>query len=317
LKVLTSLDEVAVERSSVAIGVFDGVHRGHQKVLESASSVAKELDCQTLAFTFDRLPSDLLAPEKAPLHLTSLSQKIELIEKTQTIDTLVVAPFTPSLAHLKSSQFVEKILCGKLKAKAVRVGADFRYGRDRSGSVMDLEASGQIHGFDVSIVHAIVQDGERISSTHIRKLIAEGKVETAANLLGRFFALRGSVVHGKELGRTIGFPTANLAPDDLRAALPTPGVYAGWATIRKSKSDAPIKAAAAISVGVNPTIKGSDSSIKIEAHLMDGFDQDIYDWFIDLEFAAKLRGIKKFENITALSEQLKRDVKKAEGILRG
>jgi riboflavin kinase/FMN adenylyltransferase len=303
VKVYHSVDAVKVDNSSVAIGVFDGVHRGHQQVLAAAADTARQSGGLAVALTFDRHPADLLMPQKAPAYLTSLSQKIERISALGVIDVLVVVPFDLTFANMAPGQFVERILRGRLGASHVRVGADFRYGKDRAGSVMDLEAAGGAHGFEVTIVHPLTHGGERVSSTHIRSLIATGRTELASQLLGRPFTMRGTVGHGKKLGRTIGVPTANLICEEPRYARPVFGVYAGWAVLPGRP-----RIPAAISIGTNPTTDGENQVMKVEAFLLDGFDDDIYDQTLDIAFHSHVRPEQRFASVDALVEQMHIDV---------
>ncbi|HEY3331569.1 MAG TPA: bifunctional riboflavin kinase/FAD synthetase [Capsulimonadaceae bacterium] len=328
MRVYTSFDNLNIERACVGIGVFDGFHRGHQQVMRAAATAASAIDGLCVALTFDRHPAELLLPQKAPLAIATLSQKIEFIATLGVVDVMVMTPFDLAFANMTPAQFVERVLVGKLNAKEVRVGADFRYGKDRSGSVMDLEVAGESYGFNVDIVHPITEGGERISSTRVRNLVAAGDVETARRLLGRPFTLRGVVGHGKKLGRTIGFPTANLIPSQPRQLLPEKGVYAGWAIPHNQlggispvssfypNSVAGLPVPAALSVGTNPTTDGENDQIKIEAYLMDGFDSDIYDQPIDLQFVERLRGEVNFPSLDALVAQMRQDCALATDILR-
>lgn len=292
-----------ISNASVAIGVFDGVHQGHKHVLRAASETARQFGGVAVGLTFDRHPANLLSPQKAPPYLTSLTQKIELIESLGVIDVLVVVPFDLAFANMTPAQFVERVLVTRLGAVHVRVGADFRYGKDRAGSVMDLEAAGDSHGFEVTIVHPITYESERVSSTHIRSLVTGGRIEIANECLGQPFTMRGVVGHGKKLGRTIGFPTANLILEEPQYAHPGYGVYAGWARL-PGRQPVP----AAVSVGTNPTTDGENEDVKIEAFLLGGFDEDIYDCALDIAFQSHVRIQQKFDTLDALVAQMRRDV---------
>jgi len=307
VKVCHDIDAIKIENSCVAVGVFDGVHRGHRRVLCAASETARQSSGIAVALTFDRHPAGLLFPQKAPSYLTSLSQKIEYIEALGVIDVLVVVPFDLRFANMSPAQFVDRVLCGRLGAKHVRVGADFRYGKDRAGSVMDLEAAGEAHGFEVTIVHPITHDGERVSSTHIRSQVEAGRMQLAHELLGRPFAMRGQVGHGKKLGRTIGFPTVNLILEEPRYVRPVLGVYAGWAILPNRP-----RIPAAISIGTNPTTDGENNVVKVEAHLLDGFDEDVYDRTVDIAFHSHIRAEHRFADVDRLVDQLHRDITQVE-----
>jgi riboflavin kinase/FMN adenylyltransferase len=307
-----SLDDyVGQSDACVAIGVFDGVHRGHHRVLAQANSDAQGRGLISLALTFDPHPAALLAPEYAPRHLSTLSQRLAWMTEPGLAQVAVVAHFDRAFAALTPRQFVENVLVEKLRARQVRVGADFRFGFKRAGSVMDLESMGESHGFHVHIVHAVSRSGERVSSTGIRQLVEDGDLEHAAVLLGRPFTLRGTVVRGKQLGRTIGYPTANVEPEIERLILPADGIYAGYAV--NAPSDVPIRAA--ISVGTNPTTDGSSNVRKVEAFLMDGFSGDLYGKQIDLRFGARVRDVARLDGIDALKSQIAVDVAEIERLI--
>jgi riboflavin kinase/FMN adenylyltransferase len=290
--------------SSVAIGIFDGVHLGHQRVLTRTNDAAMALGLRSIGLTFDSHPSWLRAPEIAPGYISSLSQKFAWMTESGLTEYAVVVHFDSVFAELTPREFVERVLVDRLHARTVRVGADFRFGKDRSGSVMDLESMGEHFGFTVAIVPAVSYEGERISSTRIRKLIAAGSVALAARLLGRPFVLRGKVVRGKQLGATIGFPTANVTAEMPGQLLPLDGVYSGYGIVSPDKR--PVRAA--ISVGVNPTTDPDGSGRKVEAFLMDGFDDDLYGQSIDLAFTNRIRDAEQFDSVEELVAQIRRDV---------
>src|SRR5579862_2090633 len=313
MQIYKSLDNLSLKNSCVAIGVFDGVHRGHQEILrQTRGADFAPGEGQAVALTFDPNPVEVLAPARAPLYICSLSQRLEWIGTLCGIDSTVVAPFDHAFAQLLPIQFVEDVLVERLGTRQIFVGADFRYGRDRQGSVMDLEAAGQTHGFEVTIVHPISEGGERVSSTRIRSLVSAGKIEAANHLLGHVFTLRGRVVGGKKLGRKLGFPTANLALEQPRQLLPCVGVYAGYAVLTDESAGVParVRVPAAISVGANPTTDGEGAPTKVEAFLMEGFDADLYGKAIDIEFVSFVRAEEKFETIDALVAQMHRDIKR-------
>ena len=289
---------------SVAIGIFDGVHLGHQRVLAEtrASSVSQQL--MPIGLTFDTHPIALFAPDRAPAYICSVSQKVEWMTSAALVERVVVAHFDHEFAQMSPRTFAEDILVGRLRAREVRVGADFRFGKDRAGSVMDLESLGEQYGFTVSVVHAVARGGERISSSKIRELVGAGKVADAAKLIGRPFTLRGQVVRGKQLGRTIGFPTVNVKPEMPRQLLPANGVYSGYAVIDGVKS----KVRAAISIGTNPTTDGGDDARKVEAFLLDGFSRDTYGETVDLEVVARVRDEQRFDSVDRLIAEIGRDV---------
>jgi riboflavin kinase/FMN adenylyltransferase len=315
MKVYRSPSEIELRDTTIAIGVFDGVHRGHQKVLrrarESASFIPNGI---SLALTFDIHPAELVAPDHAPTYICSLSQRLELIEEHCPVDAVLVVPFDGTFAELTAHQFVKDILVDHLGATRVFVGADFRYGKGRSGGVMDLEAAGDNYHFGVEVIHSVALHGERVSSTSIRKIIGRGDMGSAQKLLDHPFAIRGKVVEGKRLGRTLGYPTANIQPEQYNQQMPALGVYAAFVKILEG--DRRIrKWPAAVSVGVNPTTDNQDGWVKIEAFILDGFDRDIYGETLDIEFVEMLRPEAKFASLDALKEQIGMDVERAEVIL--
>jgi riboflavin kinase / FMN adenylyltransferase len=308
MRVYRSLSDISQQNSVIAIGVFDGVHRGHQEVLRRANEAARRISGgQSLAMTFDRHPAEAIAPRHAPMYLSSLSQKIELIDRYCPVDAVLVVPFDLGFANLTAHQFVKSLLVDRLGAKKIFVGADFRYGKNRQGSAMDLEAAGESFGFAVEVIHSVAEDGERVSSTRARALVAEGSVAAARRLLGHPFSIRGTVVSGKKLGRTIGYPTANVAPEIDRQQLPRSGIYAGYAHLPQSEFEKTLWPAA-ISVGVNPTTDGVNTEVKIEAYILDGFSGNLYGRVIDVEFVVLVRHEEKFESLALLVEQIGRDI---------
>jgi riboflavin kinase / FMN adenylyltransferase len=317
VKVYRSLRDIRLSNCAVAIGVFDGVHRGHQLVLRRARDEARRIeDGTSIALTFDRHPAEVIAPRNAPLYLSSLSQRLEMIERYCPVDAVLVVPFNLKFANLPASAFVEEILVDILDSKRIFVGADFRYGKDRAGGVMDLEAAGESFQFTVEVVHSVADIGERVSSTRIRALVANGNIEGAQRLLGHPYTLRGKVVAGKQLGRTIGYPTANLEPEQLHQLLPATGVYAARVELPGNDEERTVWPAA-VSVGFNPTTDTARTEPKVEAYIMDDFSKDIYDLTIDIQFVKKIRGEERFESLDALVAQIDRDVQTTAEILSG
>ena len=302
--------------AAIAIGVFDGVHLGHQAVLRGMRARADEHGLIALGLTFDPHPAAYLAPERAPALLSSLSQRTEWMVAPGLAMSAVIAPFNELFAALSARQFVEDILVGRLQAREVWVGADFRFGRSRQGGVMELESMGEQFGFSVNVARTVAANGERISSTWARALVERGEMESVAPLLGRPYALRGVVVHGKQLGRTIGYPTANLQPDEPLQLLPSNGVYAAWASFgaaSRHTMSQPIPAA--VSVGTNPTTDGINTTRKVEAFLLEGFNNDVYGQPMDLRFIRRIREELHFDSLDALIDRMAGDIRQIEGIL--
>lgn len=275
------MSEASPRARRVAVGTFDGVHVGHREVIAGCDSV----------LTFDPHPATVVAPQHAPRLLTSLPRKRELIASLG-VEELIVIPFDAEFAARSAQEFVEEVLLGALGARHVSVGENFRFGHRAQGDPQLLAADPRF----TTTVHPLLEiDGEIVSSSHVRGLVAAGEVGEAARLLGAPFELRGPVVHGDERGRELGFPTANLIPDELLAC-PGHGVYACRTDGR----------AAAVSIGVRPTFQTGRGEL-IEAYLLD-FDGDLYDTELRIEFLHRLRGEKRFESAAALVEQMRSDV---------
>ncbi|MDQ2799192.1 MAG: bifunctional riboflavin kinase/FAD synthetase [Armatimonadota bacterium] len=292
-----------LRETAVAIGVFDGVHRGHQEILKQTVREARSLGLTPIVLTFHIHPSELFAPDQSPPYIASLGQRASLIDAYGGgIETVVVAQFDAAFAALSPEAFVGDVLEGQLGARHVLVGADFRYGKGRAGTVTTLLASGAQAGFAVTVVPPILIDGARVSSTQIRRLIAEGNLPAALGLLGHSFVVEGTVGRGKQLGRTLGFPTANLMPTQPRQLLPGNGIYAAYALLPGGQA-----LRAAVSIGTNPTTD-RDGQRKIEAYLLDGFMGDLYDQSLLLDFRQKIRDEQVFESLDALIAQMTRDV---------
>jgi riboflavin kinase/FMN adenylyltransferase len=294
--------EVGVD-TAVTIGVFDGVHIGHRQVIADLISLATSSGTSPAIVTFDPHPLSILAPERAPKMLTSVDQRIDQFRQLG-VEIAGVLDF-PDIRHLLADQFCEEVLFRALRAKRVVVGADFRFGRDRGGDAMLLATEGKRLGFEVSVVDLFGSQDGVVSSTRIRQLLNDGRAEEAATLLGRPYELAGQVVEGDKRGRTIGFPTANIAiPPDRQ--LPGRGVYAGTARVGDEVF------AAAINVGTRPTFDGRGTTI--EAYLLD-FSGDLYGRFMAVNFGARLRDEERFDGVEALTKQIRLDVERVREVL--
>lgn len=292
-----------LQNTVVAIGVFDGVHRGHREILKQTVREAKSQGLIPIALTFDIHPGELFAPELSPPYIASLSQRAALMDAySGGIETVAIARFDSAFAALSPDAFVSDILESRLGAKHVLVGADFRYGSKRAGSVTDLLQDGAKCGFTVTVVPPILIHGERVSSTQIRGLVANGNLPAAIDLLGHPFVVEGTVGYGKQLGRTLGYPTANLHPAQPRQLLPGNGVYAAYAHLASGQI-----VRAAVSVGTNPTTD-TDNNRKVEAFLMDAFAGDLYGQKLALDFREKVRAEQKFDGLETLMAQMALDV---------
>lgn len=304
MELLSLTSEARKPGSSVlSIGVFDGVHRGHQATLANARAAADARGAQVVVVTFDPHPLSVVRPEMAPKMLTTLAQRITLLE-AQGVDAVFVLAFDEAMALRSAHSFVADLLVGHLGAVEILVGKDFRFGHDRQGDLGLLRSLGTELGFAVTGVELAGQDGQAISSTRIRSLLAEGDVEAATWLLGRPHESWAPVVHGDGRGGAeLGFPTANLDVAPFQV-LPGDGVYAGW--YRDTERSA---LPAAISVGRRPTfLEGADPIV--EAYILD-FDGDLYGQNAGVSFLARLRGEERFENVEALLAQMARDADSA------
>lgn len=287
------------ETSVVVIGVFDGVHKGHQLLLNRAKEIADGRSI--IALTFDPHPTTVFAPDRAPTMLTTLADRVELL-KIHNADQVAVIKFNEKFAAMSPEDFVETVLVNQLHASTVIVGKNFTYGHKAAGNVDSLIKSGLIHNFTVD-VQELRADTEVISSSRIRKLVVEGKVEEARTLLSRPHRLDGVVVHGEKRGREIGYPTANLGNIEGQT-IPADGIYAGWLTVGINFWPA------AISIGTNPTFEG-DRGRQVEAYALDQQGLDLYDKSASIEFGWYLRPTLRFDSLDELLVQMKQDCEKA------
>ena len=283
--------------SVVVIGVFDGVHKGHQAVLNRAKAIAG--DEKIVALTFDPHPVSIFAPDRAPTLLTILTDRIELL-KIHNADQVAVMKFTPEFAAMSPEDFVNKILVQQLSVTTVVVGKNFTYGHKAAGNVETLKAHTE---FETVVLDLAPEDGEVVSSTRIRKLIIEGDVEKARELLTRPHRLDGIVVHGEKRGREIGYPTANLG-DLEHQTIPVDGVYAGWLSVGIDRWPA------AISIGTNPTFAGVRGR-QVEAYALDQVGLDLYTKAATIEFGWRLRDTLTFDGLEPLLVQMAKDCAKA------
>jgi riboflavin kinase/FMN adenylyltransferase len=292
-----------LRRPVVTIGNFDGIHLGHQAILRTVVSRARALSGEAVVYTFEPHPRKVLRPESAPALLTTLEQKLDLIEAAGA-DAVVLEPFDLEFAKTPPDAFVRECLHHRLRPVEVYVGYDFHFGRDREGSMRLLTELGPKLGFAVTIIPEVEIEGGDVNSTRIRQLLAEGQCEPAARMLGRPYSVRGMVVRGDERGRTIGFPTANLAPEN--EVLPAAGVYTG--TLRLLDDGDPpgdSRLRVVVNVGMRPTFQGRE--LRVEAHAID-WTGDLYSRRVELSFGTRLRGERRFESVDALRAQIAADV---------
>ena len=287
------------ETTVAVIGVFDGVHKGHQALLNRAKEIADGRSI--IALTFDPHPRAVFAPDSVPPMLTTLADRVELL-KIHNADQVAVMKFNEQFAAMSPEKFVEDILVKQLHVSTVIVGKNFTYGSKAAGTVETLIKDGEKHGFTVD-VQELAGGEEVISSSRIRNLVLEGKVEEARELLSRPHRLDGIVVHGEKRGREIGYPTANLGKINAQT-IPADGVYAGWLTVGINFWPA------AISIGTNPTFEG-DRGRQVEAYALDQEGLDLYDKEASIEFGWFLRPTLKFDSLDSLLVQMKKDCDEA------
>jgi riboflavin kinase/FMN adenylyltransferase len=281
----------------VAIGIFDGVHSGHQQIIATAKHQG-----DVTVLTFDPHPTSVFAPERTPTQLVNLRDRVELLKKAGATEVEVVN-FNKDFSQLTPDQFIEDILVGRFSAEHVVIGENFNFGFKAQGTPKYLSEVGPKYGFGVSIVKLQEDRGSTISSSRIRNLIIDGEIERANELLTRNFYLKGPVIHGEKRGREIGYPTANIGLTPL-ATIPADGVYAGWLTVGDNKWPA------AISIGTNPTFPGIRGR-QVEAYALDQVGLDLYDQAAIIEFGFRLRDTLKFDGLAPLLEQMKKDCDQA------
>ena len=286
-----------------ALGNFDGLHRGHQQLIRQVRHRAAERGGTAVAVIFDPHPPQVLRPDKAPPLLMTLEQKLEAFERGG-LEAVVIVRFTRELSQWEPEAFVERVLIDWLHVSEVWVGENFLFGRDRKGNFTLLRALGEDRGFRTEKIEPVRYKDFVVSSTRVRHLIGEGRVDEAGALLGRYYTIDGVVVHGDGRGRELGYPTANL--DVASALLPAFGIYVTVATIEG------VTHPSVTSVGVRPTI--GDGRLAVEAHLLDG-PKDLYGTRVRLGFVSRLREERKFDGLDALKVQIAADCDEARGIL--
>jgi len=288
-------------RPVLTVGNFDGIHLGHRAILDVVVERARSLDGEAVVHTFEPHPRQVLYPERAPRLLTTLEQKLELLAAAG-VAVAVVEPFTLEYARTSAEVFIRDRLHGCIAPLEVYVGYDFHFGHDREGSMRLLTEMGPRLGFAVTIIPEVTIDAGDVNSTRIRQLLADAEVEKACEMLGRAYTVRGSVVKGEQRGRGLGFPTANLDPEN--EVLPAPGVYAGHARFLDGQAGEahPV----VTNVGTRPTFEDA-GRVVAEAHLID-FDGDLYGRRLELSFEQLLRPERRFESVDALRRQIRADV---------
>jgi riboflavin kinase/FMN adenylyltransferase len=290
--------------SVICIGAFDGLHLGHRALIGRAMARARAMSLDAVALSFEPLPREVFATAAKPPRLLLPRAKIEGLAALGA-DHVGLLRFNPRLASMPANDFVERVLVQRLRAREIWVGPDFRFGRSRGGDLALLQSMGATRGFSANSIEPVMAGAERVSSSRIRAALVAGELDVAAQLLGRPYAIGGRVVRGKQLGRTLGYPTANLRLQRKTPALS--GIYATWVHGVGSRPHASVS-----SLGTRPTVSGIEPLL--EAHLFD-FDGDLYGRRIEVEFVAKLRDEVKFDSLDALVVQMNADAAQARAIL--
>ena len=288
-------------KTCLAIGVFDGVHLGHQQIIRQTIADARQHNSLAVVVTFDRHPSTIVAPDRVPPLIYSQAQKIRAIESLGA-DTLLVIRFDKEFSQQTGEQFIRNLARDLGSIQSVCVGADFVFGHKRSGNVTQLKTLGVELGFHVHGLAAVALDGQTVSSTRIREAIHADDFDAASQMLGRAYSIAGKIIHGDQLGHKLGFPTANL--DTAGMILPTNGVYAAQATVAGRTHRA------VLNIGCRPSVANPTPEIRMEVHLLD-FSGDIYGQELEVVFVERLRSEQKLPSLDALREQIQRDIANA------
>lgn len=302
MKIIHAATELAAggRKVCLAIGVFDGVHLGHQQIIRQTIADARQHDAIALVLTFDQHPSTIVAPDHVPPLIYSPPQKLRAIESLGT-DALFIIRFDQSFSQQTGEEFIRSLARDLGKIQSICVGADFVFGRKRSGNVALLKNLGSELGFTVHGLAAVSLDNQTVSSTRIREVIRAGDFDAASQMLGRPYAIAGRVVEGDRLGRQLGFPTANL--DATGLVLPPNGVYSGCTKLAGHLYHV------ALNIGLRPTVAPATPQMRVEAHLLD-FDGNLYGEDLEVEMSGKLRNEQKFASPAELREQIARDIAK-------
>lgn len=308
MRVITELNEsVRFNAPVLTLGTYDGVHVGHQKIIESLIERARSIGSESVLFTFEPHPRKVLYPEGNNVRLIdTVEEKLKKLEKLG-LDTVILFPFTHSFSRLSAMEFVRDILVNRIGVKEVHIGYDHHFGKNREGSFHELVELGELYGFSVHQLSAVSVDEITISSTKIRNAIKEGHIQEVTQFLGAPFTISGTVVKGKQLGRTIGFPTANIALTDPDKIIPKNGVYAVQVYWDSHWYNG------VMNIGVKPTVS-DENQVSLEVYIL-GFDREIYGERITVRFVQYIRDEKRFDSLDALVNQIKDDEKIAAALL--
>ncbi len=308
VKIYTDLIQFQVKRPVVTIGTFDGIHLGHQKVIARLRDFAWQHNGESVIFTFHTHPRLVTSPDETSLRLlTTLKEKTELLEKFG-IDHLIIYPFNRDFANFTYHEFVEKILVEKLRTHCLVVGYDHKFGRNREGGFEYLQKCADKYHFHIEKLDALLVEADSVSSTKIRNALENGDIQKANQFLGYPFTLHGTVVSGNQLGRKLGFPTANIESSDKYKIIPGYGVYAVKVRLKQGEYNG------MLNIGTRPTFNNNADNRSIEVNIFD-FDGDIYGQEITLRFVGKIRDEQKFSDMHRLAAQLEKDRETAQSLL--
>jgi riboflavin kinase/FMN adenylyltransferase len=303
MKIFYGIDDLPkFENVVLTIGTFDGVHQGHKKILQSVVAEARAINGTSVLITFDPHPRKLIFPQEPLKLLSTLEERLELVADSG-IDITVVVPFTMSFAAMSAQEYIQHFLISLFHPILIVIGYDHHFGHDRTGDITMLESYAQQYHFEVKEISAQLISDAAVSSTQVRKALLAGDVASAMNMLGVPYCIKGSVIHGAELGRTIGFPTANICLPEQDKLVPKIGVYAVLLSI------AGLQYKGMLNIGLNPTVSNTQL-LKIEVHIFN-FEQDIYNEVVSISFISRLRDEQKFGGIEDLKTQLAIDKKMA------
>ncbi len=298
------LENFSAKKPVVTIGTFDGVHLGHREVIAELRQISIKTGGESVIFTFFPHPRMIVTPEDDSIRLLStVDEKATLLEELG-LDHLVIYPFTKEFASLSYINFVKKILVNQMHIRILVTGYDHKFGHDRKGDFRSLEVLGKQFGFEVEQLSPLLVENMAVSSTRIRQALEVGDMQKANHFLGYSYLLKGKVIEGRRLGRELGFPTANILPDDRHKMVPTDGVYAVFATVEGKQYKG------MLNVGTRPTVNSNVDHRSIEVHIFD-FSKDIYNQYITINFVERIRSEIKFESLQKLTEQLADDKIKA------
>lgn len=303
MAIFTDLNQLGEFKNAVlTVGTFDGVHTGHKAILKEVVNHARAVNGTSVLLTFEPHPRKLLFPEQPLGIITPLAKKLELITN-EGIAHVVVVPFTREFANLSATEYIAHFMVGIFHPHSIIIGYDHHFGHDRKGDLALMEHYAPVYNYELVEIPAQLIADAAVSSTKIRHALTAGHVEDAATMLGRHYSLRGTVVHGNKLGRTLGYPTANLQPTNAEQIIPAIGIYAIQAIHNGNRYNG------MLSIGVNPTVTDK-KELRIEANLFD-FDKDIYDNELELVFVKRLRNEQKFDSLDSLVAQIHQDKKDA------